>query len=172
MMGKANYLGLVGGGTSPKFPINKVRWPTWLPVSRAVLTPKKLVLWDEFKSKSALDISALTPVRGVKLSKERIIVVLQTSVRAYKFAKQPTLVSAHDTASNPWGLCCLSPKVIAIPHRTPGHIQIVDIASGNVDIIPAHTSPVRAIALSPDGEMVATAGETVGAPLGGGAVRV
>lgn len=24
MMGKANYLGLVGGGTSPKFPINKV----------------------------------------------------------------------------------------------------------------------------------------------------
>lgn len=138
----------------------------------AVLTPKKLVLWDEFKSKSALDISALTPVRGVKLSKERIIVVLQTSVRAYKFAKQPTLVSAHDTASNPWGLCCLSPKVIAIPHRTPGHIQIVDIASGNVDIIPTHTSPVRAIALSPDGEMVATAGETVGAPLGGGAVRV
>lgn len=24
MMGKANYLGLVGGGTSPKFPVNKV----------------------------------------------------------------------------------------------------------------------------------------------------
>ena len=104
-------------------------------------------------------------MRGVQLSKERIVVVLDRSVRVYKFAKTPSLVSVHETASNPWGLCCLSSRVIVFPHMTPGHVQVVNIISGNVDIIPAHTSPIRAIALSRDGEMVATAGERVGGQL-------
>ncbi|KAK4244213.1 WD40-repeat-containing domain protein [Corynascus novoguineensis] len=142
MMGKANYVGLVGGGRQPKFAANK------------------LIIWDEIKSKTALEISALTPVRGVQLSKEHIVVVLQNSVRVYKFAKPPNLLSAYETANNPWGLCCLSPKRIAFPGRTTGHVQLVEIATGNVSIIPAHTSAVKAIQLSPDGELLATGSET------------
>ncbi|KAK3364520.1 WD40-repeat-containing domain protein [Lasiosphaeria hispida] len=142
MMGKANYLGLVGGGKQPKFAGNK------------------LILWDDLKSKSALDISALTPVRGVQLSKERIVVVLQNSVRVFKFAKPPTLLSAYETANNPWGLCCMSARRIAFPGRTTGHVQLVEIATGNVSIIPAHSSGLRAIQMSPDGELLATASET------------
>ncbi|KAL2023000.1 hypothetical protein VTK56DRAFT_4215 [Thermocarpiscus australiensis] len=141
MMGKANYVGLVGGGRQPKFAANK------------------LILWDDLKSKPALEISALTPVRGVQLSKERIVVVLQNSVRVYKFAKPPNLLSAYETANNPWGLCCLSPKRLAFPGRTTGHVQLVEIATGNVSIIPAHSSAVRAIQLSSDGELLATASE-------------
>ena len=128
------------------------------------LTTKQLILWDDHKSKSALDISALTPVRGVQLSKERIVVVLQNSVRVYKFAKPPNLLSAYETANNPWGLCCLSPRIIAFPGRTTGHVQLVEIATGNVSIIPAHSSAVRAIQISPDGELLATASETVRCP--------
>jgi len=90
------------------------------------------------------------------------VVVLQNSVRVYKFAKPPNLLSAYETANNPWGLCCLSPKRIAFPGRTTGHVQLVEIATGNVSIIPAHTSAVKAIQLSPDGELLATASETVG----------
>ncbi|KAL2150126.1 hypothetical protein VTH82DRAFT_7802 [Thermothelomyces myriococcoides] len=142
MMGKANYVGLVGGGRQPKFAANK------------------LIIWDDLKSKAALEISALTPVRGVQLSKEHIVVVLQNSVRVYKFAKPPNLLSAYETANNPWGLCCLSPKRIAFPGRTTGHVQLVETATGNVSIIPAHTSAVKAIQLSPDGELLATASET------------
>jgi WD40 repeat protein len=104
----------------------------------------------------------LTPVRGVQLSKERIVVVLQNSVRVYKFAKPPSLLSAYETANNPWGLCCLSSKRIAFPGRTAGHVQLVEIATSNVSIIPAHSSAVKAIQLSPDGELLATASETVG----------
>ncbi|KAG7291414.1 hypothetical protein NEMBOFW57_001433 [Staphylotrichum longicolle] len=141
MMGKANYVGLVGGGRQPKFAANK------------------LIIWDDLKSKSALEISALTPVRGVQLSKDHIVVVLQNSVRVYRFAKPPNLLSAYETANNPWGLCCLSPKRIAFPGRTTGHVQLVEIATGNVSIIPAHTSAVKAVQLSPDGEMLATASE-------------
>jgi len=121
----------------------------------------QLVLWDDLKSKTALEISALTPVRGVQLSKERIIVVLQNSVRVYKFAKPPSLLASYETAHNPWGICCLSPKTIAFPGRTSGHVQLVEIPSGNVSIIPAHSSSVRAIQLSPDGQLLATASETV-----------
>lgn len=121
----------------------------------------QLILWDDLKSKSALEISALTPVRGVQLSKERIVVVLQNSVRVYKFAKPPHLLSAYETANNPWGLCCLSPKRIAFPGRSTGHVQLVETATGNVSIIPAHSSAIKAIQLSPDGELLATASETV-----------
>ncbi|KAL2262288.1 hypothetical protein VTK26DRAFT_1840 [Humicola hyalothermophila] len=141
MMGKANYVGLVGGGRQPKFAANK------------------LILWDDLKSKSALEISALTPVRGVQLSKERIVVVLQNSVRIYKFAKPPSLLSVYETANNPWGLCCLSARRIAFPGRTTGHVQLVELATGNVSIIPAHSSAIKAIQLSPDGELLATASE-------------
>ncbi|KAK4237884.1 WD40-repeat-containing domain protein [Achaetomium macrosporum] len=147
MMGKANYVGLVGGGKRPKFATNK------------------LILWDELKSKAALEISALTPVRGAQLSKDRIAIVLQNSVRIYKVTKPPTLLSAYETANNPWGLCCLVQKRIAFPGRTPGHVQLVEMATGNVSIIPAHSSPVKALQLSPDGELLATASEKVGLSL-------
>ncbi|KAK0655078.1 WD40-repeat-containing domain protein [Cercophora newfieldiana] len=142
MMGNANYLGLVGGGKQPKFAGNK------------------LIIWDDLKSKLALQISALTPVRGIQLSKERIVVVLQNNVRIYQFAKTPTLTSSYETANNPWGLCCLSSKKLAFPGRTTGHIQLVTLGSDTVSIIPAHSSAVRAIQLSRDGELLATASET------------
>ncbi|KAK5655923.1 hypothetical protein OQA88_5058 [Cercophora sp. LCS_1] len=142
MMGKSQYLGLVGGGKQPKFANNK------------------LILWDDGKTKSSLEISALTPVRGAQVSKERIVVALQNSIRVYKFEKPINLLAAYETANNPWGLCCLSPRRLAFPGRTAGHVQLVEIASGNVSIIPAHSSAIRAIQLSPDGELLATASET------------
>ncbi|KAK4451088.1 SVP1-like protein 2 [Podospora aff. communis PSN243] len=142
MMGKANILGMVGGGKQPKFAANK------------------LILWDDIRSKPVLEISLLTPVRGIQLSKERIVVVLQNSVRIYQFAKPPSLLSSYETAHNYWGLCRLSPKRLAFPGRTTGHIQLVTLGSGSVSIIPAHSSAVRAIELSRDGELLATASET------------
>lgn len=142
-MGKANYLGIVGGGRKPKFAANK------------------LILWDEGRSKSALDISALTPVRGTQLSKERIVVVLQNSVRLYKFAKPPSFITAYETANNPLGLCRMSSRIIAFPGRSTGQVQVVEIATSNVSIIPAHAAAIRALQLSLDGELIATASETV-----------
>ena len=142
-MGKANYLALVGGGRQPKFAQNKV------------------ILWDDAKSKVALEITTLTAVRGVQLGRDRIVVVLQNSVRVYKFAKPPDLIAAYETADNLLGLCCMSDKHIAFPGRTTGQVQLVEIATGNVSIIPAHSSALKAIQISPDGELLATASETV-----------
>ncbi|KAK4074491.1 uncharacterized protein Triagg1_5087 [Trichoderma aggressivum f. europaeum] len=142
MMGTTNYLALAGGGKSPKFAINKA------------------IIWDDMKGKVALEISALTPIRGMQLSRDRIVVVLQNSVRVYSFSKPPELLHVYETADNLLGLCCLSDKKLAFPGRTTGQIQIVEIATGNVSIIPAHSSALKAIQLSTDGELLASASET------------
>ncbi|EXK33230.1 hypothetical protein FOXG_06070 [Fusarium oxysporum f. sp. lycopersici 4287] len=142
MMGTTNYLALVGGGRSPKFAMNKA------------------IIWDDMKGKVALEITALTAIRGVQLGRERIAVVLQNSVRVYSFAKPPDLLHVYETADNLLGLCCLSEKKLAFPGRTAGQIQLIELATGNVSIIPAHSSALKAIALSPDGELLASASET------------
>jgi WD40 repeat protein len=144
MLGKSNFVALVGGGKHPKFAQNKV------------------ILWDDAKARQSLEITAFTSVRNVQLAKNRIVVVLQNSVRVYAFAKPVNLIAAYETADNLLGLCSMTEKTIAFPGRTTGQVQLVDIATGNVSIIPAHSSALRAIKFSPDGELLATASEQVG----------
>lgn len=74
---------------------------------------------------------------------------------------EPQRISVHDTADNPEGLCCLSSKLLAFPGGTPGQVHVVELATGNVTIVPAHSTPLRAIEISPDGEVMATASEKV-----------
>jgi WD repeat-containing protein 45 len=141
MMGTTNYMALVGGGRSPKFPQNKV------------------IIWDDKKDKVALEITTLTAVRGVQLNKSRVVVVLQNSVRVYAFEKQPRPLAKYETADNLLGLCALSDNYLIFPGRTPGQVQVVELATENVSIIPAHTSRLQALQLSTDGELLATASE-------------
>ena len=66
-----------------------------------------------------------------------------------------------DTADNPFGLVCLGKKHIAFPGRSPGQVQLVELETSNVSIIPAHTAPLRVMSLSDDGSMLVTASQTV-----------
>lgn len=118
------------------------------------------IIWDDMKGKVALEITALSAIRGVQLGRERIVVVLQNSVRVHSFSKPAELLHIYETADNFLGLCCLSEKKVAFPGRTAGQIQLVELATGNVSIIPAHSSSLKAIQLSPDGELLASASET------------
>ncbi|MCJ1270452.1 Phosphatidylinositol 3,5-bisphosphate-binding protein [Lobaria immixta] len=142
MLGRANYIALVGGGRQPKFPQNKV------------------IIWDDAKQKEVITLEFRSQVNRVNLSRSRIIVALHNSVHMYTFSSPPEKISVFETADNPLGLCCLGSKVVAFPGRTPGQVQMVEIGTGNVSIIPAHSSPLRAMDLSPDGEILATASET------------
>jgi WD repeat-containing protein 45 len=100
-------------------------------------------------------------VQRVKLSRTHIVVVLLNRVNLYSFASPPEKLAEFETANNPFGLCCLGKRVFAFPGRTPGQVQLVELANRNVSIIPAHSSPLKALALSPDGEILATASENV-----------
>lgn len=121
----------------------------------------KVIIWDDAKQKVAIQLPVLTTVRGVRLSRSHIVVALQNSIRVYKFQSPPELWAVFETADNPLGLCCLTSKTLAFPGRTPGQVQMVELAIGNVSIIPAHGSSLRAIDISRDGEVLATASETV-----------
>jgi WD repeat-containing protein 45 len=160
MLGRANYVALVGGGKQPKFPQNKVRALDGLLGSTGSLTAQ-VVIWDDAKQKVVITLEFRTVVRRVRLSRNRIVAVLQNSVHVYSFSSPPEKLTVSETADNPFGLCCLTPKLLAFPGRTPGQVQLVETATGNVTIVPAHASALRAIEISPDGELMATASEMV-----------
>ena len=120
-----------------------------------------MIIWDDAKQKVVITLAVLTTVRNVRLSKTHIVIALHNSIRVYNFKTKPDLWSAFETADNPLGLCCLATKVLAFPGRTPGQVQVVELATGNVSIIPAHGSPLRALDISRDGEVLATASEKV-----------
>ncbi|CCD53941.1 similar to WD repeat domain phosphoinositide-interacting protein 3 [Botrytis cinerea T4] len=120
----------------------------------------EVIIWDDLKAKVAAQVSVLTSVRGVRITRTHIVVALLNSIRVYHFQSNPTLYQAYETASNPNGLCCLSASILIFPGRTAGQVQVVELNSGNVSIIPAHTGALRALALSRDDEIIATASET------------
>lgn len=142
MLGRYNYLALVGGGRNPKWPQTKV------------------MIWDDNKQKVAITLELKTAVLRVRLTKSQIVVALQNSIHLYAFSAQPEKSSVFETADNPLGLVCLGTKTVAFPGRSAGKVQLVELASGNVSIIPAHTSALRALDLSRDGRFLATASET------------
>ncbi|KAK2754432.1 Phosphatidylinositol 3,5-bisphosphate-binding protein [Arachnomyces sp. PD_36] len=141
MLGQANFLALVGGGRQPKFPQNK------------------LIIWDDAKQRAVITLEFRTSVLRVRLSKSRIIVALHNSIHIYQFSTPPQKLSIFETADNPLGLACLGTKLLAFPGRSIGQVQIVELETGNVSIIPAHSSPLRAMDMSPDGEVLATASD-------------
>ncbi|KAL2822188.1 WD40-repeat-containing domain protein [Aspergillus cavernicola] len=141
MLGHSNYLAIIGGGRQPKFPQNK------------------LVIWDDAKQKAVIILEFRTSVLGVRLSKSRIVVALLNSIHTFAFSTPPKKLSVFETTDNPLGLACLGQKLLAFPGRSTGQVQLVELETGNVSIIPAHGTPLRAMTLSPDGEVLATASE-------------
>lgn len=147
MLNRANYLALVGGGRSPKFSQNKV------------------IIWDDIKQKPVITLEFRSEIHAVRLSRSRIVVILLGSVHIYAFSSPPQRLHVFETHDNPLGLVALSTKTLAFPGRTPGHLQMFDLATGNVSIVPAHSTPLAAITISPQGDLLATASETVIIPL-------
>ena len=132
------------------------------PSSFAIVSHRaQVIIWDDAKQKAVITLEFRSPVNRVCLSRSRIIAVLYNSVHIYAFSSPPEKLSVFETANNPFGLCCLGSKIVAFPGRTPGQVQLVEIGTGNVSIIPAHATALKAIEMSPDGEVLATASETV-----------
>ncbi|RMZ91033.1 hypothetical protein DV736_g1742, partial [Chaetothyriales sp. CBS 134916] len=142
MLLRYNYLALVGGGKNPKWAQTNV------------------IIWDDAKQKVALSLPLMTAVLRVRMTKSRIVVGVQNSIHLYKFSQPPEKTAVFETADNPLGLCCLGTSLVAFPGRSPGKVQLVELESGNVSIIPAHASALRGIELSRDGRYLATASET------------
>jgi hypothetical protein len=120
-----------------------------------------VIIWDDSKQRVLFTLPALTTVRGVRISRTHIVIVLQTSVKVYKFEVPPQPWGEYQTVENPYGICCLGTKHLAIPAITSGQVRLIELATKNVSLVPAHTSPLRALDISRDGQILATASETV-----------
>lgn len=131
-------------------------------LAQLILTQRsQLVIWDDARQKAVITLEFRTSVLGVRLSKSRIVVALLNSIHIFAFSNPPQKLSSFETTDNPLGLACLGQEVLAFPGRSPGQVQLVELETGNVSIIPAHSTPLRAMTLSPDGEVLATASEAV-----------
>lgn len=157
MLYRTNYLALIGGGKNPRFPLNKA------------------IIWDDLKSKDALNLNFYSPVLNVFLSRTRIVVVLNNKIYVHGFSSPPKNIAQYETFENPLGIAALSPgayqdqasnlQILAFPARVMGQIQIVDISSSGqernlVSIIKAHKSKIHCLALNKAGTMLASASET------------
>jgi hypothetical protein len=130
-------------------------------ILQSVLTNVQVIIWDDSKQKVIFTLPALTTVRGVRISKTHIVIVLQSSVKVYKFQVPPQPWGEYQTVDNPSGICCLGTKHLAIPAITAGQVRLIELGTKNVSLVPAHNSPLRALDISRDGQILATASETV-----------
>eukprot|EP00040_Diaphanoeca_grandis_P015845 m.81345 g.81345 ORF g.81345 m.81345 type:complete len:345 (+) comp25409_c0_seq1:173-1207(+) len=138
----SEYVAVVGDGTSPKFPRNKV------------------LIWKDGEKNFVIELEFKTEVLEVILSQDRIMVVNLEKLHVYTFEKIPKSVCVHDTGLNPKGLCALSAlrshPVIAFPSRDEGTLQITNLDKSDGVTIAAHSNALVCIQLSPDAESIAT----------------
>lgn len=144
---RSNILALVGGGSCPHWPVNKV------------------MLWDDSKKRCVGEVGFQSPVKGVRMRKDIVVMVLEKNVFVYNFVDLRVRHS-FDTAPNPKGLCGLSleqqNRVLVFPGTARGSIQVEILGESEVEAshtIQAHETDIYALAVSRDGAMVASASE-------------
>ena len=144
MLFRCNILALVGGGKAPRY------------------SPCKVMIWDDHQSRCIGELSFRVPVRGVRLRRDKIVVVLEHKIYVYNFADLKILHQT-DTVANPKGLCALSPAqgdaVMACPGLNRGQVRVEHYDRNVTKFIAAHDGDLAELALSLDGRMLATASE-------------
>eukprot|EP01104_Vermistella_antarctica_P016841 TRINITY_DN5842_c0_g1_i1.p1 TRINITY_DN5842_c0_g1~~TRINITY_DN5842_c0_g1_i1.p1 ORF type:complete len:363 (-),score=82.25 TRINITY_DN5842_c0_g1_i1:66-1154(-) len=144
MLFRCNILAIVGGGRNPRYP------------------PNKVMIWDDYQNKCIAELEFRSEVKGLKLRRDRIVVVLEKKVYVYNFADLQ-LVDQIETSYNPKGLCALSPDanntVLACPGEKPGHVHVELYDKKVTQVIQAHSNALTQIALNLEGTLLATASD-------------
>uniref|UniRef100_A0A803R599 Uncharacterized protein n=1 Tax=Cannabis sativa TaxID=3483 RepID=A0A803R599_CANSA len=142
MLFRCNILALVGGGACPQYPINKV------------------MIWDDHQSRCIGELSFRSEVKGVRLRRDRIVVVLVQKIFVYNFADLK-LLHQIETIANPKGLCEVShvssPVVLVCPGLQKGQVRVEHYGSKRTKFIMAHDSRIACFSLTQDGRLLATA---------------
>lgn len=142
MLFRCNILALVGAGDNSQYP------------------PNKVIIWDDHQSRCIGEFAFRSDVRAVKLSRDRIVVVLEHKIYVYSFVDLK-LLHQIETLANPRGLCCLShhssTSVLACPGLQRGQVRIEHFGLNMIKLINAHDSHIACFTLTLDGLLLATA---------------
>lgn len=142
MLFRCNILALVGAEDNSQYP------------------PTKVIIWDDHQSRCIGEFAFRSDVRSVKLSRERIVVVLEHKIYVYSFVDLK-LLHQIETLANPRGLCCLShhssTSVLACPGLQRGQVRIEHFGLNMIKLINAHDSHIACFTLTLDGLLLATA---------------
>lgn len=142
MLFRCNILALVGAGDNSQYP------------------PNKVIIWDDHQSRCIGEFAFRSDVRAVKLSRDRIVVVLEHKIYVYSFVDLK-LLHQIETLANPRGLCCLShhssTSVLACLGLQRGQVRIEHFGLNMIKLINAHDSQIACFTLTLDGLLLATA---------------
>lgn len=158
------YFAVVGGGKAP------------------FASPNVLSFWDAALGRQMNTINFHEHVLDVKLSHAHAAIILAERTLLYEYQEldkqQPTppvspfeqteqtglterglnkVKNLYATSPNTFGLGCLIESLLALPAQSPGQVQLIPLPTGSKRVFRAHTSALRAIAVSDDGSIIATA---------------
>lgn len=122
---------------------------------------RKLSLYDFIRKKEVASIMQTTPITRTCLSKTHIAIVCERTLHLYKHSQRIEKIAEYETSPNQLGLCSISASVLVFPGRNAGHVQVVNLETLEMSIIPAHTSALRALEVSPSGTTVVTGSRNV-----------
>eukprot|EP00051_Salpingoeca_urceolata_P011659 m.144818 g.144818 ORF g.144818 m.144818 type:complete len:248 (+) comp17206_c0_seq1:1520-2263(+) len=126
-----------------------------------------LRIFNPEHNKEIIRLNFTTAIVAVKLTRTRLVVVLETHIYVYNIHRMEVLHEIAGTPKNPLGICALAAGegdgstagFFAFPGSvSAGEVNLYDVNSLKpVTLIQAHQSPLRCLALSNDGSKVATA---------------
>ncbi|XP_022185258.1 WD repeat domain phosphoinositide-interacting protein 4 [Nilaparvata lugens] len=151
MLHRTNIFAVIGGGAKPKFADNTV------------------LIYDDIEKRFILELIFTSPVKAVRLRRDRIIVATMNQVNVFSFPAPAQLLLTLQTRLNPLGLCEVTPimtaerHLLAFPGHKLGSVQLVDLLNTEAGTstapvtVNAHNGELACIALNQQGTMVATA---------------
>jgi hypothetical protein len=149
MLFSSSLIALVGGG------------------EHASDSPRRLRLFNTSTSSPVFELTFATPVLRILMNRTRLLVILEQSSHIFELSTMRMLTTL-ETVPNPRGLASLSVDAessvcVLLPTATTpalGKVVVFDAAHIHpVCTVAAHRSALAAIALSPRGDLLATASE-------------
>lgn len=151
MLWRTNVIAIVGGGTHPRFAENTV------------------LIYDDLSKKFVMEITFVSPIKAVRLRRDKLIVALQTDIHVFSFPMPTRRLFSLKTRDNPKGLievatlATAQKQLMVFPGNQLGSVQLLDLGATEAGTsttpatLPAHKGALACIAVNGSGTMVATA---------------